>query len=117
VFVDYLHYIPSSVEVFKYKIDYKREMSFNPAHNAANYLSRQGLDELSIGLRTLSMRLCRLKLKYVRISGALFWPGEAEAVDTAGLYWPRLEELLIKEVPPYTADGMCFELHTRRPDG
>jgi hypothetical protein len=106
VFVDYLHLIPSSVEEFKYKIEYKREMSFNPEHNAGNYLSSQGRDEFSIGLRTLSMRLCRLNLKYVRISSALFWPGEDENHDTAGLYWPKLEELLIQEVPPFTADGM-----------
>jgi hypothetical protein len=93
------------VDTFKYKIDYKREMSHNPGHNAANYLNPQGFDELSIGLRTLSMRLRKLKLKYVRISSALFWPGESENVDTTGLCWPNLEELLIQEVPPFTADG------------
>ncbi|KAL3451478.1 hypothetical protein BJX65DRAFT_293459 [Aspergillus insuetus] len=103
--IDHLPLFPESVETFKYKIDYKREMSHNPAHNAANYLSPQGLDEMSIGFRALSMRLRKLKLMYVRISGALFWPGEGETVDTTTLYWPHLEELLIQGVPPYTTDG------------
>ncbi|CEN61018.1 hypothetical protein ASPCAL07688 [Aspergillus calidoustus] len=103
--MDNLPSVPSSVETFKYMIDHAREMSHNPGHNAANYLSPQGFDELSIGFRTLSMRLRKLRLKYVRISSALFWPEENENVDTAGQYWPRLEELLIQEVPPYTADG------------
>ncbi|KAL2843052.1 hypothetical protein BJX68DRAFT_157804 [Aspergillus pseudodeflectus] len=103
---DHLSLVPESAEKFKYEIDSTRELARNPATNAANYLSPRGLDELSIGFRTLSTRLRKLKLEFVRISSALFWPGpEEEDYDSASLHWPKLEELVVLGVPPYTADG------------
>ncbi|KAL2785280.1 hypothetical protein BJX66DRAFT_343236 [Aspergillus keveii] len=103
---NHLSLVPESVEKFKYEIDSVREMAYNPATDAANYLNSNGLDELSIGFRSLSTRLRKLKLEHVRISSALFWPGVGEEdYDTASLYWPKLEELVIWKVPPYTADG------------
>ncbi|KAL4905035.1 hypothetical protein BDW74DRAFT_178045 [Aspergillus multicolor] len=102
---EYLPLVPASIETFEYQLDYERELAFNPAHNAANYLNAHCLDGVSIGFRGLSMRLRKLHLDHVRINNSVFWPDAAEGVDTEALYWPVLEELLIKEVPPYTADG------------
>jgi hypothetical protein len=82
-------------------------MSWTPVDDAANYLSFRGLDEVSIALRTLSMRLKVLHLSNVRINSELFWPSPEEdnvIVDT--LHWPVLEDITITDVPPYTADGM-----------
>jgi hypothetical protein len=57
------------------------------------------------------MRLRKLKLEFVRISSALFWPGGGEEdYDTTCLHWPKLEELVVLGVPPYTADGMLPSL-------
>ncbi|KAL4783344.1 hypothetical protein BJX76DRAFT_368471 [Aspergillus varians] len=104
--VDHLSLVPESEETFTYSIGCQREMAINPARNAANYISSQGLDELSIAFRTLSMRLRELHFDYgVRVSSALFWPVAEERVDKRSLYWPRLEVLKVIDVPPYTADG------------
>lgn len=102
--------VPESVETFTYSIPGQRELSMNPARNAANYLSPQGLDDFSIAFRTLSTRLRELYLEDVRISSALFWPVAEEKVDTKFLYWPNLEILKVLEAPPYTADGMLFQV-------
>lgn len=88
--VDHLSLVPESVETFTYSIFAQRELSINPAHNAANYLSSQGLDDFSIAFRTLSTRLRDLRLDGVRISSALFWPVAEEKVDTKSLYWPNM---------------------------
>lgn len=106
--VDHLSLLPESVETFTYSISAQRELSINPARNAANYLSSQGLDDFSIAFRTLSTTLRELHLEDVRISSALFWPVAEEKVDTKYLYWPNLEVLKVLEAPPYTADGMFF---------
>ncbi|KAL4965805.1 uncharacterized protein BDV14DRAFT_199579 [Aspergillus stella-maris] len=103
--VDNLLLLPESVDSFKYEIDYQREMSYNPTHDAANYLDPQGLDEFSIAFRSVSMSLRKLELSHVRVSSALFWPGPHEKVDTESLFWPNLEELLVQFVPPFAADG------------
>jgi hypothetical protein len=108
--VDHLSLVPESVETFTYSISAQRELSLNPARNAASYLSSQGLDDFSIAFRNLSMRLRELHLEDVRISSALFWPVAEEKVDTKSLYWPNLEVLKILEAPPYTADGMFFQV-------
>jgi hypothetical protein len=118
---NHLHLVPKSVDTFEYRIDYQRELSYNPAQDATSYLNPRGMDEFSFAFRSLSTRLRKLELEYVRVSSSLFWPGAGEEkYDTASLNWPRLEELLILEVPPYTADGMLclppflapFILHT-----
>ncbi|KAL4934858.1 hypothetical protein BDV06DRAFT_150875 [Aspergillus oleicola] len=80
-------------------------MSYKPSHDAAKYLNSHGLDEFSIVVRSLSTRLRRLKLSHVRISSALVWPGASEEVDTASLYWPKPEELVVRHVPPYMLGG------------
>ncbi|RHZ49205.1 hypothetical protein CDV55_101705 [Aspergillus turcosus] len=101
-----LSLVPPSVEEFEYEIAPQREMSRTPVEDAANYLSFRGLDEVSIALRTLSMRLKVLHLSNVRINSELFWPSPEEdnvTVDT--LHWPMLEDIEITDMPPYTADG------------
>ena len=108
--VDHLSLVPESVDTFTYSISAQRELSINPAHNAANYTSSEGLDDFSIAFRTLSMRLRELHLEGVRISSALFWPVAEEKVDTKSLYWPNLEVLKVLDAPPYTADGMFFQV-------
>ncbi|KAL3456431.1 hypothetical protein BJX64DRAFT_296675 [Aspergillus heterothallicus] len=103
---DGLSLVPESVEMFEYKISNRRELSYSPEYAAANYLNSQGLDELSIAFRSFSTRLRKMKLEFVRISSALFWPSAGgEELDTACMNWPKLEELLILQVPPYAANG------------
>ncbi|KAL2828843.1 hypothetical protein BJY01DRAFT_228213 [Aspergillus pseudoustus] len=103
---NHLSLAPESVETFKYEVDDLREMSWNPLHDAANYLSPHGVDELSIAFRSLSTRLRKLYLASVRISSSLFWPAPGETdSDATALHWPKMEEMLILDVPPYTADG------------
>lgn len=99
----YISLVPQSVETFTYKIERYSEFALNPAVDAANYLSSTtGLDEFSIALRNLSMRLRELHLEYVRISSALFWPStkEEDASKQSKLYWPNLEVLEILSMPP-----------------
>ncbi|KAL4951182.1 hypothetical protein BDW69DRAFT_186656 [Aspergillus filifer] len=87
--VDHLSLLPESVDNFKYKIHYEREMSYNPAHDAAKYLNSQVLNDFSIVFRSLSMRL----------------PQTRAQSRSKPLFWPILEELLVESVPPYPADG------------
>ncbi|KAE8151452.1 hypothetical protein BDV25DRAFT_171472 [Aspergillus avenaceus] len=103
--IEHLHLIPQSVEKFSYELEAYRELSLNPSCNAANYLSPDGLDELSIGLRNLSMRLHKLDLLFLRVNSSLFWPSPEEDIHTSTLHWPYLEDVRVRFVPPYTADG------------
>ncbi|KAF7118654.1 hypothetical protein CNMCM5793_008192 [Aspergillus hiratsukae] len=101
-----LSLVPPAVEEFEYEIAPQREMSWTPVEDAASYLSFRGLDEVSIALRTLSMRLKVLHLSNVRINSELFWPSaEEDNVIGDALHWPMLEDLEITDMPPYTADG------------
>jgi hypothetical protein len=105
---DHLLILPESAETFTFAITGHRELSLNPARDAANYLSPRGLDEFSISCRSLSLRLRELRLENVRVSKALFWPTIEEKVDPTCLAWPKLEILEVLEVPPYTPDGMSL---------
>ncbi|ODM15501.1 hypothetical protein SI65_09104 [Aspergillus cristatus] len=102
---DSLPLVPESVEIFTYSIATHRELSLNPARDAANYLSPNGLDEFSSTFRTFSMQLREVHLENARVSSAFFWPETEEDIDKMTLYWPNLEILKILEVPPYTPDG------------
>lgn len=105
---DHLLILPESAETFTFAITHNRELSLNPARDAANYLSPRGLDEFSISCRSLSLRLRELRLDKVRVSKSFFWPTIEEKVDPTCLAWPKLEVLKVLEVPPNTPDGMSF---------
>ncbi|KAI9926940.1 hypothetical protein MW887_003318 [Aspergillus wentii] len=96
--------VPDTVNTFKYQVGYVRELAPTPAYSAANYLYN-GLDQFSIALRTLSMRLRELRLEYVRVSSSLFWPSQDEGTSQTAPCWPNLEVLEVLEVPPNTPDG------------
>ncbi|CAG8308173.1 unnamed protein product [Penicillium nalgiovense] len=102
---DHILILPESAETFTFAITHNRELSLNPARDAANYLSPRGLDEFSISCRSLSLRLRELRLDNVRVSKSLFWPTIEEKVDPTYLAWPKLEVLKVLEVPPNTPDG------------
>ncbi|KAJ5844776.1 hypothetical protein N7534_008445 [Penicillium rubens] len=107
---DHLLSLPESAETFTFAITHHRELSLNPARDAANYLSPRGLDEFSISCRSLSLRLRELRLDKVRVSKSFFWPTLEEMVDPTCLTWPKLEVLEVLEVPPNTPDDWEGEL-------
>ncbi|OJJ50369.1 hypothetical protein ASPZODRAFT_13453 [Penicilliopsis zonata CBS 506.65] len=96
---DTIHFLPPHLDTFELSI--WNDMSLSPMHNAVDYLSVSGRDELSISLRVLSMRLRNIRLRGVRISSDLFWP-----VQDDEPFWLNLEQFEVLDMPPYSADGL-----------
>lgn len=108
--VDLIHCVPQHVESLELSVQRFREWSralhdVLPPGSRMTYLDANGLDLLSIGLHTLSMRLRSLTLSHIRISKALFWPLPENSIRSP--YWPNLERLQVVNMPPYNIDGKC----------
>ncbi|RDW86521.1 uncharacterized protein DSM5745_03163 [Aspergillus mulundensis] len=100
----YLPMLPEFVESLVYQVPFIREFADNPFINAVDYSTTAGLDDFSIALRGLSMRLRSLVLSGVRINSSLFWPSPEEN-NPIEPYWPKLEELRVYNMPPFKTDG------------
>ena len=106
--IDFIHHVPQSVESLDLSVEGGREWSRRLHEDEVyrrrlTYLDHNGLDLLSIGLHTLSMRLRALTLSHMRISKALFWPSAESSTNAS--YWPNLEQLQVLNMPPYDIDG------------
>ncbi|KAL3260031.1 hypothetical protein ABHI18_004860 [Aspergillus niger] len=120
--IDFIHHVPQSVESLDLSVEGGREWSRRLHEDEVyrrrlTYLDHNGLDLLSIGLHTLSMRLRALTLSHMRISKALFWPSAESSTNAS--YWPNLEQLQVLNMPPYDIDGsplLCLDPPLTRED-
>lgn len=76
-----------------------------------NLLPPSGIDDLSISLRHVSMKLRSLNLSGVSVTPDIFWPSGESQTDIFSLHWPKMESLTLT-IPPRLPSGTKLIIHS-----